>query len=280
MPTPVWVCVSPLPAIVMRPSIKSVRSDDGGIGIGIQRNWFGGVGTSSNGALRSLPCADRLERFMRHRRANAIKPRPPIRHARRSKWRAAQLLGIQTMRHFLRRILPARQYAFDRFAGEFVAEAGLVAHSVGATTCPMCSSTLAWRRLCVLRVASCHRYRFPRSRLLHLDRFKQRLEISFAESAAALALNNFEEYRRPILHRLRENLQQIAFLVAVHKYAERSQLARPIPPPRPPRRQRIIISYRERAENRLRCAAAYSPCTARPCTAAQYAARRVRRRLQ
>ncbi len=42
--------------MVIRPSTKSVRSEAGGIGIGIQRNWFGGVGTSSNGALRSLPC--------------------------------------------------------------------------------------------------------------------------------------------------------------------------------------------------------------------------------
>src|ERR1700680_2559157 len=51
----------------------------------------------------------------------------------------------------------------------------------------------------------------PSSRLLHLNRFKQRLEIPFAKSAAALALDHFEEHRRPIFHRLRENLQEIAF---------------------------------------------------------------------
>ncbi len=47
----------PLPAIVIRPSMKSVRTEAAGIGIGIQRNWFGGVGTSSKGALRSLLCS-------------------------------------------------------------------------------------------------------------------------------------------------------------------------------------------------------------------------------
>ena len=97
-----------------------------GIGIGVQRNWFGGVGTSSNGALRSLPVLDRLEWLVRHRRTHPVKPRPAIHAARRGECRAAQLLRVQPMRHFLRRILPARQHAFHRLAGELVAESGLV----------------------------------------------------------------------------------------------------------------------------------------------------------
>src|ERR1700674_5746212 len=81
----------------------------------------------------------------------------------------------------------------------------------------------------------------PSSRLLHLNRFKQRLEIPFAKSAAALALDHFEEHRRPIFHWLRENLQEIAFLVAVHKYTERAQLVDGFRHRPDSRRQRLII---------------------------------------
>src|ERR1700674_5131049 len=81
----------------------------------------------------------------------------------------------------------------------------------------------------------------PSSRLLHLNRFKQRLEIPFAKSAAALALDHFAEHRRPIFHRLRENLQEIAFLVAVHKYTERAQLVDGFRHRPDSRRQRLII---------------------------------------
>src|ERR1700675_2351798 len=81
----------------------------------------------------------------------------------------------------------------------------------------------------------------PSSRLLHFDRFKQRFEIPFSKSAAALALDDFEEHGRPILHRLRENLQEVAFLVAVHKYTERPQLCQRLLHRPDPRRQQIII---------------------------------------
>src|SRR6202521_5419598 len=81
----------------------------------------------------------------------------------------------------------------------------------------------------------------PSSRLLHFDRFKQRFEIPFSKSAAALALDDFEEHGRPIFHRLRENLQEVAFLVAVHKYTERAQLCQRFLHWPNPRRQRLII---------------------------------------
>src|ERR1700686_1728755 len=81
----------------------------------------------------------------------------------------------------------------------------------------------------------------PSSRLLHFDRFKQRFEIPFSKSAAALALDDFEEHGRPIFHRLRENLQQVAFLVAVHKYTERPQLCQRLLHRPDPRREQIII---------------------------------------
>src|ERR1035438_3728281 len=43
--------------MVIRPPMKSVGCDAAEIGIGIQRNWLGGVATSSKGALRSRPCS-------------------------------------------------------------------------------------------------------------------------------------------------------------------------------------------------------------------------------
>src|ERR1700683_963928 len=60
-------------------------------------------------------------------------------------------------------------------------------------------------------------------RLLHFDRFEERLEISFAEAATASALDDLEEYSRAILHRLRKNLQQLTFFVAGHAHTERVQ---------------------------------------------------------
>src|SRR6266446_7371211 len=163
--------------------------------------------------------ADGFEWLVRHRRTNPVKPRPAIHAARRCECRAAQLLRIQPMRHFLRRILPARQYSFHRLARELVAESRLVTQP-----------GLAWRlypwtrHFCARRFSVTHRLQIPSSRLLHFDRFKQRFEIPFSKSAAALALDDFKEHGRPIFHRLRENLEQVAFLVAVHKYTERPQL--------------------------------------------------------
>jgi hypothetical protein len=73
----------------------------------------------------------RLKRLMHGRRTNAVQPAAPIAVARRGERGAGQLLGIQAMRHSLRRILPFGQFIAkagcrNRFAGELVAEAGLV----------------------------------------------------------------------------------------------------------------------------------------------------------
>src|SRR5216684_7222628 len=81
----------------------------------------------------------------------------------------------------------------------------------------------------------------PSSRLLHFNRFKQRFEIPFSKSAAALALDHFEKHGRWIFHRLRENLQQVAFLVAVHKYTQRAQFVERFLDRPHPRRKRLII---------------------------------------
>ena len=97
--------------------------DGAGIGIGspAQLIWRRGHFVKGSAAQSSL--SDRLKRLVRHRRPHAIKPCPAVDHSRRCEWRAAQLLGIQSMRHFLGRILPAGQRAFHRLARELVAKA-------------------------------------------------------------------------------------------------------------------------------------------------------------
>src|SRR4051794_35925945 len=52
-------------------------------------------------------------------------------------------------------------------------------------------------------------------RLVALDRLEERLEVALAERRRAVALDDFEEDGRPVLRRLREDLQQVAVVVAV-----------------------------------------------------------------
>ena len=62
-------------------------------------------------------------------------------------------------------------------------------------------------------------------RLLALDGLEERLEIALAEAAGAFALDDLEENRRPILHVAREDLKQVAVVVAIHQDAQLRQLA-------------------------------------------------------
>ena len=68
--------------------------------------------------------------------------------------------------------------------------------------------------------------RLPREVLLALDGLEQRLEISLAETAAAFALDDFVEQRGAVFHRLGEDLQHVAFVVAIHQDAELLQARR------------------------------------------------------
>src|SRR4051812_17032846 len=52
-------------------------------------------------------------------------------------------------------------------------------------------------------------------RLLALDRLEQRLEVAVAEAARAVALDHLEEERRPVLRRLREDLEEVTLVVAI-----------------------------------------------------------------
>src|SRR5947209_8156173 len=79
-----------------------------------------------------------------------------------------------------------------------------------------CATNVAYRRLACLQV--------PPQRLLTLQRLEQRLEISLAEAAAALALDHLEEQRRAVFHRAREDLEHIALVVAIHQNAQLFEL--------------------------------------------------------
>src|SRR5215218_5992464 len=52
-------------------------------------------------------------------------------------------------------------------------------------------------------------------RLLDLDRLEQRLEVAHAEAARPVALDDLEEEGRAVLDRAREDLEEVALLVAV-----------------------------------------------------------------
>src|SRR5919108_3956487 len=60
--------------------------------------------------------------------------------------------------------------------------------------------------------------------LLALDRLEQRLEVAVAEAARAVALDDLEEDRRAVADRLREDLQQVALVVAVDEDALLAQV--------------------------------------------------------
>ena len=49
--------------------------------------------------------------------------------------------------------------------------------------------------------------------LFALDRLEERLEVAVAEAASAVALDHLEEQGRPVLRRLREDLEQVAVVV-------------------------------------------------------------------
>ena len=103
---------------------------------------------------------------------------------RRGECSAAQLFGIQAVRHALWRIAALRQGARQRFGGEFIAESGLVGERHGDS----------------LQHAAAH--------LVALDGLEQGLEVAFAETLVALALDDLEENRTDRV--LGEDLQQLS----------------------------------------------------------------------
>src|SRR6266511_5075340 len=80
--------------------------------------------------------------------------------------------------------------------------------------------------------------------LLALDGFEQRFEIAFAEALCAFALNNFKEERRAILYRLRENLEQITFIIAIDQDTELFQRIQFLVNMTHAVEQRVVVSRR------------------------------------
>src|ERR1700691_6115346 len=57
-------------------------------------------------------------------------------------------------------------------------------------------------------------------RLFALDGLEESFEVALAEAATPFPLDDLEKEGRPILHRAGEDLQHVAFVVAVHQDAE------------------------------------------------------------
>lgn len=78
---------------------------------------------------------------------------------------------------------------------------------------------------------------------------------TYAESLVILALNNLNEQRRAVLHRRREQLQQVAVLVKVNENSETLNLVQRLLHVHLGRRQtlaqRVIVSLRNTQEAHL-----------------------------
>src|SRR5207344_2203130 len=81
----------------------------------------------------------------------------------------------------------------------------------------------------------------PTALLLALDGLEERLEVALAEPLRAVAFDQLEEHRRPVLHRLGEDLQQIAVLVPVGEDAQLPQRADRYAGLAGPALQRVVV---------------------------------------
>src|SRR5687768_3890183 len=78
-------------------------------------------------------------------------------------------------------------------------------------------------------------------RLLPLDRLEQGLEVPLTEALGTLALNDLVEQRGAVLHRLAEDLEQVAFIVAVHQDAELLELSQLLVNPADPLLHCVVV---------------------------------------
>src|SRR5204862_8109063 len=81
-------------------------------------------------------------------------------------------------------------------------------------------------------------------RLLAFDGFEQRFEIPIADALRAFALNDLEKERWAILYWLRENLEQITFIIAIHENPELLERIQLFVDVTDPIEQRLVISRR------------------------------------
>src|SRR5690606_20447328 len=92
--------------------------------------------------------AERRELPMHRRRPDPVQLAAAVLAARRGERRAAQLLGIQPVRHPLRRIPPHRQRPFERFRLERIPEPRHVLHRYSRKSifCLYRTPRLIWSR--------------------------------------------------------------------------------------------------------------------------------------
>src|SRR5215203_2618424 len=82
--------------------------------------------------------------------------------------------------------------------------------------------------------------------LLALDRLELGLEIALAKAAGTVAFNDLEEDRRPVADRLREDLQQVALVVAVDQDPEPPQILHVLLDLADPSRHLRVVGVRDR----------------------------------
>src|SRR4051794_31955959 len=81
--------------------------------------------------------------------------------------------------------------------------------------------------------------------LFFLQSFKERLEVTFAETLGALALDDFEKEGRPVFDRLGENLEQITFVIAIDQNAKMRERSKVFIDVADAFRQGIVIGGRD-----------------------------------
>src|ERR671933_693016 len=84
--------------------------------------------------------------------------------------------------------------------------------------------------------------------LLALDRLEQRLEVAVAEAARAVALDDLEEDRRAVADRLREDLEEVALVVAVDQDALLAQVGELLDDLWHARRDLVVVGLGDREE--------------------------------
>src|SRR5580658_8530739 len=80
--------------------------------------------------------------------------------------------------------------------------------------------------------------------LFPLDRLEQRPGVALAEPFRAVPLYQLEEHGWPVLHRLGEDLQQVAVLVPVGQDAELAQFGCWHPGLADPRAELVVVAVR------------------------------------
>src|SRR5919202_2530489 len=88
----------------------------------------------------------------------------------------------------------------------------------------------------------------PPQLLLALDRLEERLEVALAEPARTVALDHLVEDRRPVADRLREDLQQVALVVAVDEDAQPAQVVELLDHLGHARRDLVVVGLGDREE--------------------------------